>query len=103
MLYLSSDMDFAEMLMKISLFTLLVAVLLIYHQDFFRIYRNILPLYYLLVSIGLHKGFNNRVERVQYLTVNLLYVLGLAIYYMFANVARDTVFFAVLENNMLFS
>lgn len=94
--------NFSEVLIKINILTLFVMVLLIFNQEFVRIYRNLLPLYYISLAIYQQQKTTNIKEKYLFLLLNIGYVFFLAIYYIYTTNALYTVFMGVFENNQLF-
>lgn len=94
--------NFSEVLIKINILTLFVMVLLIFNQEFVRIYRNLLPFYYISLAIYQQQKTTNIKEKYLFLLLNIGYVLFLAIYYIYTTDAFYTVFMGVFENNQLF-
>lgn len=92
--------DFYEMLMKINILLLLTTPLLIYDFNFIRLYRNILPLNYIVFVDAIVLMRLNRNKAFNYFIVALFFVVFFFIYFYGLN--ADTQIFPVFEDNILF-
>ncbi|WP_040194944.1 EpsG family protein [Clostridium culturomicium] len=94
------DTKFMNLLLKMNIIMLSIAPLLVYDFNFIRMYRNILPLNYIVFVHAILSTKNDRKSKILYSFIAVFFVLCLFIIFYAFN--ADTQIWPIFKDNMLF-